>query len=77
MSYFTKCCDKPTLGIPPDVVNKRLNKQLDFLRKDSNKMRECLEWYGDKSNWIAGTTLKMHTLDGHKRAQKCLDELSE
>ena len=68
MSYFKKCGGKPTLVIPPEVVNKRLQKQLDFLRKDSNKMREFIERvsYGH-----------FKTIEAMKAAQKCLDELSE
>ena len=42
MSYFTKCCNKPTMGIPPEVVIKRLQKQLSYLRVENNELKEQL-----------------------------------
>ena len=50
------------------------------LERENKKMRECLEWYGDESNWGINDRVMIYSelfeaADGFERAQKCLDEL--
>ena len=82
MSYL-KCkgcdCCKELHRFQQKVYSPRF-MELKDKRKQNKKMRECLEWYGDESNWGINDRVVIYSqlfeaADGFERAQKCLEEL--
>jgi hypothetical protein len=74
-------CDKIE-KLNSEKTRNVLNDFDDFLalHEENKKMRECLGWYADESNWGMTDRCTMYSeliqaQDGFKKAQDCLQEL--